>query len=287
MRLSNASQGEAFPIDPPGDDPREDQEAFRALIGVIPAGVVVADAQGRIVVANPAAQVIFGGSITGTAFGPNGAYTLCHSDRTPFPSAELPLSRAILQGETTHDVEILVRWEDGTERIILSAASPIRDGEGRISGAVAIFQDVTRRVRTDEQLRKSEESLAQAQRIAQLGSWDWEIPSNRLWWSDEIYRIFGVNPQEFGATYETFLSFVYPNDRALVEERVHAAAWEREPYDLDHRIVRRDGEVRMVHSKGDVTFDQNGKPLRMVGTVQDVTAQRQAEVERRRFLERE
>lgn len=274
----------------PGEDLSEwlrADQTLRALIAVIPFGIAVADAHGRIVVANPAANNIFGGTITGNAFGPRGGYTLHHADGTPFATADLPLSKALMRGEATHDVEILVRHPDGAECIILSAGRPIQDAAGRSTGAVGIFQDITRRVQATGAFQKNEERLAEAQRIAHLGNWDWEIPTNQLWWSDEIYRIFGVRPRRFGATYDAFLGFVHPDDRALVEAHVRAALDEKLPYDIDHRVVRPDGSVRIVHEMAHVTFDQDGRPLRMVGTVQDVTAQRQVEQERLRFLQRE
>ncbi len=123
-----------------------------------------------------------------------------------------------------------------------------------------------------EELRRSRESLAEAQRIAHLGTWDWNISGGTLSWSDEIYRIFGLKPQAFGATYEAFLSYVHPDDRGLVQQGVDEALL-GESYSVRHRIIRPDGEERIVHERGEVTFDGDRKPVRMLGTVQDVTEQ--------------
>lgn len=128
-----------------------------------------------------------------------------------------------------------------------------------------------------QRLTRSQESLAEAQRIAHLGNWDWNIRTNELCWSDEIYRIFGLTPQQFGATYPAFLACVLPEDRATLEAAVEAAVRRRAPYAIDHRIVWPDGTQRIVHEEGEVTRDAAGTPLRMLGTVQDITERRTAE----------
>ncbi|KAA0003254.1 MAG: PAS domain S-box protein [Thermoplasmata archaeon] len=137
--------------------------------------------------------------------------------------------------------------------------------------------EIAERKRAEETLRKSEIRLAEAQKIAHLGNWDWNILTNELYWSDEIYRIFGLQPQEFGATYDAFLDMIHPEDRELVERSVNEALNKNKPYSIDHRIVLPSGEVRVVHEQAEVTFDKSGKPIRMVGTVQDITARKQME----------
>jgi len=134
------------------------------------------------------------------------------------------------------------------------------------------------RERTDEALRRSEARLSEAQRIAHIGNWDWNIQANDLHWSDEIYRIFGLAPRQSGATYEAFLGSVHPDDRQFVRQSVDDALYRGKPYSIDHRVIRPDGSQRIVHESAEVTFDEAGKPLRMAGTVQDVTERKQAEL---------
>jgi len=131
--------------------------------------------------------------------------------------------------------------------------------------------------------RRTEERLADAQRIAHVGHWDWDIGTNDLSWSDEVYRIFGLEPQEFGATYEAFLQRVHPEDRDGVRQAVNCAVLNRAAYSIDHRIVRPNGQVRIVHEQAEVTFGDEGKASRMLGTVHDVTEARMvsAELERK------
>ncbi len=104
-------------------------------------------------------------------------------------------------------------------------------------------------------LKESEKGLAEAQKMAHLGNWDWNIVTNGLYWSDEIYRIFGRNPQEFGATYDAFLSYVHPEDRDYVNNAVKEAL-NGKPYSIDHRIILANGEEHVVHEQGEVTFDE-------------------------------
>jgi PAS domain S-box-containing protein len=110
-----------------------------------------------------------------------------------------------------------------------------------------------------------------AQRLSNSGSWEWDIVSNAVSWSDNTFRIFGVLPNAFAPSYAAFLERVHPDDRASVERAVRRAIEGIEPYDLDHRIVLPDGSVRHVRSEGQTEFDAEGWALRMLGTTHDLT----------------
>lgn len=138
-------------------------------------------------------------------------------------------------------------------------------------------REIEERKRIEETLRRDQSSLAEAQRIAHLGNWDWNIVTDELQWSDEIYRIFGLTPQEFGATYEAFLNCVHPDDRHFVMKAVDEALYENRPYSIDHRIVLPDGTERIVHEEAGISFDNEGKPIRMIGTVHDITERKRIE----------
>jgi PAS domain S-box-containing protein len=138
---------------------------------------------------------------------------------------------------------------------------------------------VAERKRAETVLRRSETSLADAQRVAHLGNWDWDIVHNELRWSGEIYRIFGLASQNFGVTYKAFLASVHPDDREFVKKSVNEALYERKPYSIDHRIVLPDGSERIVHEQAEVTLDEAGKPTRMIGTVHDISERKRAEEE--------
>lgn len=133
-------------------------------------------------------------------------------------------------------------------------------------------------IEQNNSLHKSKTSLAKAQKITHIGSWDWDVASNELWWSDEIYRIFGLQPQTFAATYDAFVSHIHPDDVAKVQAAVAEALESASVvYQVEHRVVRPDGEVRYVVERGDVLRDAAGLPVSMMGTVQDITERKSFE----------
>ena len=144
---------------------------------------------------------------------------------------------------------------------------------------------VIRRKQAAEALLKSEANLVEAQRIAHLGSWDWDIVRDDLSWSDETYRIFGVSPTQFETNYESFMNLVHPSDREIVKKAVKGALKEKQLYSIEHRIIRPDGVERSVHEKAQIIYDADRSPVRMVGTVQDVTEHKQVKMARRRLKE--
>ena len=142
-----------------------------------------------------------------------------------------------------------------------------------------LFLDVTERKRVEDLLAENENRLERAQGIAHLGSWELDVIKDRLTWSDEVYRIFGLQPQEFGATYEAFLEAVHPDDRAVVDAAYSGSLREgRDIYEVEHRVVRKStGETRFVHEKCEHFRDESGKIIRSVGMVQDITERKLAE----------
>ncbi|MHB8989405.1 MAG: EAL domain-containing protein [Desulfobulbia bacterium] len=128
-----------------------------------------------------------------------------------------------------------------------------------------------------DRLLASEANLAKAQQIAQLGYWDWHINDNLLFWSEEVYRIFGLPPEETQPLYEKFLSQVHPDDLRKVQEAVQVSLANKTPYSINHRIIREDGALREVHEEGEVEYDAHGGPLRMFGIIQDITELKKTE----------
>jgi PAS domain S-box-containing protein len=140
-------------------------------------------------------------------------------------------------------------------------------------------EDISARKESEVALKRSEETLIRAQSIAKLGNWDWDILTGELLWSDEIFRIFGLAPHQFEATYEAFLEHVHPDDRNTVTSAVDASVKDGRPYELEHRVVQPSGEERNVREQGVVYYDDEGKPVRMIGIIQDITESKKAESE--------
>jgi PAS domain S-box-containing protein len=158
---------------------------------------------------------------------------------------------------------------------------PRRDIQFLESTATPLIGEAICRFSAEEKLLENKASLADAQRLARLGNWDWDIKTDTLHWSDEMCRIFGMTPQPVGITYDTFLNSIHPNDRGNVMNAVQESLQKRKPYNIDYSIVLPDGVIRIVHAQGKVTYTAEGKPIRMFGTVQDVTNQKQTEEELR------
>jgi PAS domain S-box-containing protein len=127
-------------------------------------------------------------------------------------------------------------------------------------------------------------ALKQAQELTHIGSWEWDMASDSVAWSDELFRIFGLAPQSLRVDYKAFLSRVHPDDRARVEKAVSRAYADHEPFQLEHRVVLDDGTERTVYAHGRVVTDEHGQPVRMLGTGQDISAQRQLERMRETIL---
>ena len=142
-----------------------------------------------------------------------------------------------------------------------------------------IFRDITEKKKAENALRKSEESLQDAQEVAHIGSWTLDIPKNILKWSDEVYRIFGIK-KGVTMTYENFFEKVHLADRDIVD-RAWKAALKGDPYDVEHRII--DGSIKWVRERAKLIFDKKGKALRGIGTIQDITEKKKAEGEIKRL----
>jgi PAS domain S-box-containing protein len=125
-------------------------------------------------------------------------------------------------------------------------------------------------------LHESEKGLAEAQRMAHIGNWDWDIITRKLYFSDEVSRIYGCEPQEFGVTRNDFLSYVHPDDRDYVDNSFNRALNEN-PINMDYRIILANGEERVVHAQGEVIHGEDNIPIRTRGTIQDITKRKRAE----------
>lgn len=152
---------------------------------------------------------------------------------------------------------------------------PVFDGE-TFKGYYGIGINITQYRQTEEKLRQSENNLADAQRIAHLGSWELDLETNELFWSDEIYRILGKEPQSLKANYDDFVKVIHPDDLEMVTGEINAAMVNR-TYDVQHRVLQEDGKIGVLHERGEVIFDECGNPVRMVGTTQNITELKQAE----------
>src|ERR1700756_4941468 len=173
---------------------------------------------------------------------------------------------------------------NGEMRVVHSLADLKRDASGRPHKMFGTTQDITERKRAEEELQllyrdlqESKASLEEAQRIAHVGSWVWDLDKNQVTYSVEYYRIFGLTPTKGAIDIATVREMIHPEDREYVFQIAEEAIRAGERADCEHRIVRSDGEIRIVHSLGDLKKDASGRPYQMFGVSQDVTDRRRAE----------
>ena len=260
---------------------RRQGDALREnLLESLAEGVFGIDNQGNYTFLNTAACTLLGFSGEQEALG-RSSHQLSHHTRPdgqPFAPQDCPIYRVLRTGEPLMACEDYFWSREGNGFPVLLNAAPLSDARGQVTGAVVSFQDITERHAAQEALERREAELAEAQQIAHLGSWISDFSTGIIRWSDEVYRIFGLAHDEWGATHQAFMQAVHPDDRERVQHAVEAALVPHGPlYDIEHRIVRPDGTERVVYQRGTVDFDPEGRPLRMAGVVHDITERREAE----------
>ena len=194
-----------------------------------------------------------------------------------------------IRSGTRADCEHRLIRPDGEIRVVHSLGDLKTNSAGRPYQMFGTTQDITDRKRAEEALQRmsgsfqeSNARLEEAQRIAHVGHWDWNLETGSLAWSDETYRIYGMAPQERPIDIAMLREMIHPEDRESMFRKAEESLLSGVPADAEHRIVRPNGEVRTVHSRADARRDASGRPYEMFGTVQDVTEGKRAEQALRR-----
>ncbi len=237
-------------------------------------GILVVGVDRRVVMCNEQYRDMFGLSAETVASGGLDAIVAAISAQLDNPAQWLARMEELWADPQTETQEVM-RFKDG--RLLLGRSIPFRSG-GRMLGRVVSFRDISTVIATAEALEQHRAFLERAQQIAHLGSFVIEFDgSNGISWSAETHRIFGVPLGTFPGTAEAFYELVPEDDRDLVRTASESALAGNEPLDLQHRIIRASGEIRWVHQRADVARDTAGRPVRMIGTVQDITERRRLE----------
>lgn len=246
----------------------------RVILENMMEGVITADERGVIEYVNLAAEKLFGY---------NAQELIGQKLHVLMPKAE--------RGK--HD-SYLERYSRSGERHILGTWRQLeachKDGrifpielstnEVRIAGRrlfTAVMRDITENKKSQEELLRSQHLLSEAQRIARIGSWQLDLCRKKLQWSDGVFEIFEIDPKQFCATYEAFLDAVHPDDRDFVKRVYEASLESREPYEIEHRLLLKNGSVKYVEERCETFYDDEGRPIRSIGTVQDITARKETE----------
>ena len=190
--------------------------------------------------------------------------------------------RAALDGER-RSFE-LAGWRD-PGRLWSAEVVPIRGADGEVTGGMVFCRDVTERRRSDDALRESRRRLAEAQRLARVGSWEWEVATGKVTASDEQYRLLGLEPGT-PLDVETGMAHIHPDDLDLLRREIGRVVSDPAPFEVEHRVVHPDGSVRVLLVRGEGVCDETGKVVRIIGSDQDVTEAKHAEQQRQQLLAR-
>ncbi len=265
------------------DDLPENLGQLRDVFEAMPDSAYLKDGQGRWRLANQAGLEVFGlhwSEYQGKTdaelaeMAPRHRQALLHCARTD--------EDAWRGGRPTQSQEQAPQPQ-GEPRIFDVTKIPLFDAEGGRKALVVLARDVTAQKRDQERLKRSEALLAETQRIASLGSWEWDFRTREAIWSEETYRVLGVDPSLDPIPLDTFVAeMVHPEDRPALENLLVQAARSREPIEIDYRMIHPARGLRWLRSRGEGSLDAAGRITRLVGTVQDITRQHEA----RRRIER-
>ncbi len=258
---------------------KENEQWLIQLLNTLPNGVQECDVKGRIIFSNVAHHRILGlkpGELTGKNvwdFQSNENSKQEIRDYLAYLVAEKPAPEPYVTTNVTRD----------GDEVILEIIWDYQYGaKGEVTGFISIISDITRRKRTEDRLKKSERSLHQALQIAHLGNWELDQVSKELIWSDEIYKIFEINPENDTASFDLFVEVIHPEDRSLVTDAFDESVRNGTLYQVEHRLLMKDGRIKYVTERGETSYDENNNPLRSIGVVQDITELKQTELALRR-----
>ncbi|OIO71064.1 MAG: hypothetical protein COW19_00360 [Zetaproteobacteria bacterium CG12_big_fil_rev_8_21_14_0_65_55_1124] len=277
----------------------ESENRLRAVLETVQAGIVIIDPEAhRIVDVNPFAARMFGAPKE-SIIGAECHKFICPAERNQCPITDLDQTidhseRAMLTatGERREIIKTVTKIQMGGRPHLLESfidSTERKQSAGKIQNLNQALEEKVRqlletrekleqhRAHLEQEVARQTAGLTEAQRIAHLGNWEWDITNDTLSWSDEIYRIFGLEPQQFDANYEAFLSAVHPEDRQLLEDSLREALARQPTYSIEHRILQPDGTLRHVHEQAEVIRGKDGQPISMLGTVLDITERKQAE----------
>lgn len=259
---------------------KKSEERLRAILDNTSAVIYLKDLEGKYLLINRRFEELFHlqrDEIAGK------------TDHHLFPKEMADAFRAndlkALNAGTPIEMEEVAPLDDGLHTYI-STKFPIKDEHGRINAVAGISTDITALRKEDMELRRVKESLAKAQAVARLGNWELDLVTNEGWWSDETFRLVGMEPGGRVPSFKEFLGRVHPDDRGLMIEAMNAALRGETHYELDFRVALPDMSRRILHVQAEILRDETGKPVKMLGVTQDVTRRRGAEEELRNSRER-
>jgi|GEM_PF-689847 len=261
------------------DKVAEDKEELQTTLNSIGDALITGDAKGCVVWMNPMAEKLTGWTLAEAIKRPVCEVFNILNSETRKPVASFSDLTTANKTATIEPVRFpfLLLTRDGHEHPITHSVAPIHDKDQHAVGIVLVFRDVTCEYKRELTLRESEADLRRAQTVAHLGNWSWDIVKRISTWSDEMYQIFGVRKDDFVLTKENIIERIHPEDRQRYEMLGRSAVQGANAGPFEGRIIRPDGEIRMVAASGfEIVCDSDGKRVRLFGTIWDITDQKLA-----------
>jgi len=266
---------------------RESEMKLASIIDFLPDATFAIDAEGRVIAWNRAIEAMTGVRAVDILGKGDHEYAI------PFYGERRPIliDLALIPDEEALSEYSFVKWEEGRlvaetvnarprgrEVVLWEMATPLYDSQGRLTGAIESIRDITRQKQEEEVLRKTRDLLKQSQHAANTGSWDWDIATGILTWSEEFFVLFCLDPTVY-PSFETWLAILHPDDRKNALPEINRSIQEKKQYNREYRIIVPDGTIRWIGALGNATYDENGQPLRMSGICIDITDRKQTEEE--------
>jgi len=270
-------------------------ERFRQIADNLQVVLALANAEfTELLYVNHAYRVIWGRTLESVYAEPKSWLEGIHAEDRAHVEESL---QRLVGGESIDDLECRVVRPDGSTSWVACRGYPIRDAQGHVYRLVSSAQDITDRKRVEDELRSSERELrhiaaqlererarlVEAQEVAKIGSWEADLQSLNVIWSEQAHRIFETDPSRFHPTRPRFREFIHPEDRANVDAAFVASLDKRSPCTVEYRIVMPDGRVKILEERWQAFHDEQGKPVRVAGTCRDITERVRAEEELQRL----
>jgi PAS domain S-box-containing protein len=255
------------------------KDFLRQVIDLVPSSIFVKDLEGRILIANQA-KAAYHNSTVDAILGKR--ITELQSNLTPaqLEAFQLEDAEIIRTGQTLVKQDQVIQ-ATGESRWYQTTLKPFLDAQGRIQGLIGNSVDITERKAIESALRKKEAGFLEAQRVAHVGNWEFDLSTGKITWSAEVFEIHGLDPGQPEPTYANLLQLYYPDDRPEFERLVQQAIATGEAYEFDGlRILRPHGEVRYLHARGEARMDAQGQVVCLFGIVQDITDRARLEIKR-------
>jgi len=253
------------------EDLQSANQILKAITRYSPLAIITTDLDGNILTWNPAAEQIFGWSEEEVLGRKN---PIVPADKKEEYNG---LQEKVRKGVPYYSRELLRQKKDGVPIYLNASSASMHSDDGKVIGLLGIFEDITERKKAEEALRTREKQLAESQRIAHIGSWEHNLKTGQVFWSDELFRLLGLDPKTDPGDFKMFFDMLHPEDREALKRAIDETVKTGKHFSIDYRLNRRDGNTPILHAQAELLPDASGDPVVLSGTAQDITEWKKSE----------